>query len=311
MKHSQPLSGPQNRPGRDIVSSGPPICDYEASSYRTDFWEGQGRQYEDAVERIALKALLPAHGQRLLDVGAGFGRLADLYAGYDQVILLDYSRSQLEYARARLGDERFIYVAADIYRLPLATHAVDAVVMVRVLHHLADVPLALAHIARALCPQGSLVLEFANKRHLKNVARFLVGRGTNPFETSPYEFAELHFDFHPAWVMQKLESAGLPVEASRAVSLFRSRLLKRIFPIAWLSAIDGALQRPFAPWAIGPSQFVRSRAIKSGEPGVVSREALFRCPRCGYEPLDAAHGGLTCPDCKALWPLEHGIYLFK
>jgi hypothetical protein len=24
----------------------PPICDYEGSNYRTDFWEGRGRAYE-------------------------------------------------------------------------------------------------------------------------------------------------------------------------------------------------------------------------------------------------------------------------
>jgi SAM-dependent methyltransferase len=96
----------------------PPICNYEGSTYRTDFWEGQGREYEDLAERWALRRLLPPAGQRILDIGAGFGRLAGLYGGYDQVILLDYSRSQLAYARQNLGDERFIYVAADVYHLP-------------------------------------------------------------------------------------------------------------------------------------------------------------------------------------------------
>ena len=97
-----------------------PICDYEGSTYRTDFWEGQGREYEDLAERAALRALLPPEGGRLLDIGAGFGRLAALYGGYRQVVLLDYSFSQLQYARQRLGDG-FVYVAADIYR-PLDAH---------------------------------------------------------------------------------------------------------------------------------------------------------------------------------------------
>ena len=147
------------------------VCDYEGSTYRTDFWEGQGREYEDAVERQALRAFLPGSGRRLLDIGAGFGRLADLYDGYEQVILFDYSVSQLEYARQRLGDERFIYVAGDVYRLPLASNAVDTAIMVRVLHHIAAVPEALSQIRRVLCPQGLFVLEFANKRHLKNILR--------------------------------------------------------------------------------------------------------------------------------------------
>ena len=57
------------------------ICDYEGSSYRTDFWEGQGRQYEDMAERLALRKLLPPAGARLVEIGAGFGRLVDLYGG--------------------------------------------------------------------------------------------------------------------------------------------------------------------------------------------------------------------------------------
>ena len=31
--------------------AGVPVIDYEGSGYRRDFWEGQGREYEDAVER--------------------------------------------------------------------------------------------------------------------------------------------------------------------------------------------------------------------------------------------------------------------
>ena len=71
-----------------------PVMDYEGSQWRTEFW--QGRQYEDAVERIALAKTLPARGTRLVEIGAGFGRLADLYRGYDQIILLDYARSMLK-----------------------------------------------------------------------------------------------------------------------------------------------------------------------------------------------------------------------
>jgi len=91
------------------------ICDYEGSRYRTEFWEGQGREYEDRAERIALRKLLPPHGRRLIEIGAGYGRLADLYQGYDEVLLLDYALSQLQQARGRLGNDRFHYIAADLY----------------------------------------------------------------------------------------------------------------------------------------------------------------------------------------------------
>ena len=301
VKHSLP-EGPQ---GGTIVppEEAPPICDYEGSTYRTDFWEGQGRAYEDLAERLALERLLPPRGKRLLDIGAGFGRLAAMYGGYEEVILLDYSRSQLEYARERLGDERFIYVAGDIYRLPLATNAVDTTVMVRVLHHIADVPLALQQIGRVTRPGGAFVLEFANKRHLKNILRYLLRRGINPFAPQPHEFARLHYDFHPDWVAQRLGEAGFEVQERLSVSLLRAQALKRLLPLALLARVDGLL--------LGPSVFLRAQASKAGTTDLASRAQLFRCPQCGHEPLASVEGGLRCEECQALWPLERGVYILK
>ncbi|MHB1319924.1 MAG: class I SAM-dependent methyltransferase [Anaerolineae bacterium] len=287
------------------------IIDYEDSTYRTDFWLGQGREYEDAVERVAIGAMLPNAGARVVDIGAGFGRLADLYAGYREVVLVDYSVSQLEYARQQLGDERFVYIAADLYRMPLATGAVDAAVMVRVLHHIADVPAAMAQLARILVPQGTLVLEFANKRHLKNLARYLLRRGVNPFLPEPHEFTELHFDFHPAWVRERLAEAGFHVEHLRAVSLFRAGVLKRHVPLRALVAADSALQRVTAPLTPGPSVFVQAQRQGKVAKPPVDRAALFRCPDCGQEPLESVEGGVTCHSCGGFWPVVNGVYRFK
>ncbi|MCA9911848.1 MAG: class I SAM-dependent methyltransferase, partial [Anaerolineae bacterium] len=126
------------------------ICDYEGSTYRTDFWEGQGRDYEDLVERDVLQRLLPKHGQRLLEIGAGFGRLTNEYIAYQQVVLLDYSFSQLQYAREQLGDDGYIYVAADAYKLPFKPGVFDGATMIRVIHHFEDVPRVLSGIRRVL-----------------------------------------------------------------------------------------------------------------------------------------------------------------
>ena len=68
-----------------------PVIDYEGSQYRTDFWIDGGRDYEDATERLALQQLMPPKGARIAEIGAGFGRLADLYLGYEQIVLFDYS----------------------------------------------------------------------------------------------------------------------------------------------------------------------------------------------------------------------------
>jgi ubiquinone/menaquinone biosynthesis C-methylase UbiE len=170
------------------MDDGPRICDYEDSAYRTDFWEGQGREYEDLAERIALRHLLPPTGRRLLDIGGGFGRLAEFYAGYDQVVLLDYSRSLLRQAQARLGrSDRIVYVAASFYATPFVSGAFDTAMMVRVIHHVVDVPALLAEVARILAGGGTYALEFASKRHLKAILRYALGRQRwSPFDPDPY-----------------------------------------------------------------------------------------------------------------------------
>jgi ubiquinone/menaquinone biosynthesis C-methylase UbiE len=125
----------------------PPICDYEGSNYQTTFWDQSDRAYEDRVEAVALSRLLPPKGGLLLDAGAGAGRNVPRYAGYRQIALLDYSLTQLQQAQETLGrDPRFIFVVADVYRLPFVQGLFDAVTMIRVLHHMADAPQALHQV---------------------------------------------------------------------------------------------------------------------------------------------------------------------
>ena len=137
---------------------------------------------------------------RLLELGAGAGRNTPRYQGFEQIVLLDYSRTQLQQARQRLGrSERYRYVAADIYRLPFAPGAFDAATMIRTLHHMVDAPRALDQVRQALRPGSVFILEFANKQNLKAIFRYLLRRQAwSPFSPEPVEFAPLNFDFHPA-----------------------------------------------------------------------------------------------------------------
>jgi SAM-dependent methyltransferase len=254
----------------------PQICDYEGSDYRTRFWESADRAYEDAADRIALARLLPPRGERLIEIGAGFGRLADLYGGYQQVILLDYATSQLRQAQERLGrDERFIYVVADLYHLPLADSTLDTAVTVRVLHPVQDIHAALREIGRVLKPGGTYVLDYANKRHIKAILRYLLGRQReNPFSPEPYAFVPLNYDFHPTYIEGRLREAGFTLQRQLAVSTFRLPLLKRLLDHRLLATLDGLLQVPTAPLKLAPSIFIRATRTKAGspiEPANVSR----------------------------------------
>ena len=105
----------------------PPVCNYEGSDYQQSFWEQGGREYEDRAEAIALKRMLPPSGKLMLELGAGAGRNTPRYAGFERIVLLDYSTTQLAQAQQRLGrSEQYIYVAADVYRLPFRQHQFDA-----------------------------------------------------------------------------------------------------------------------------------------------------------------------------------------
>ncbi len=287
----------------------PRIIDYEGSNYRTSFWEGKGREYEDLAERFALSRLLPPQGERIIDIGGGFGRLLDLYAGYREVVLMDYSRSQLQDAQNRLGQGRITYVAANVYEMPFTAGAFDTAVMVRVLHHLSDAPGAMRSIRQIIRPGGTFVLEYANKRNLKAILRYLLRRQTvSPFGHEPWEFAPLHFDFHPAHVEQSLVGAGFRIERQLAVSHFRIGWLKRHVPARILAAADRWLQQPLAGLKCTPSMFVRSAAM--GEKATPAASIIFCCPRCRGQ-LAPEPGVLICLTCGSRWSTTGGIYDFK
>ena len=287
------------------------ICDYEGSSYRTDFWEGQGREYEHLAERIALRKLLPPAGARLVEIGAGFGRLVDLYDGYQQVVLLDYSKSMLRQAQDRLGrGGKYIYVAADLYAMPFVDSLFDTTLTVRVLHHVQNIPAAFQEIQRVLKGGGVYVLEYANKRHLKAVLRYLLGRQSwSPFAPEPYEFVELNYDFHPAWMKARLRGAGFAIGRELAVSSFRLPLVKRLISPCPLAALDGLLQGPAASLKLAPSVFIRARAEK--EDAQAKSQGFFRCPGCHGTDLSEAEEALTCRGCGRGWAVDDGIYDFK
>ncbi len=295
----------------EVKTERPPVCDYEGSDYQERFWEKGERRYEDQVEAVALRRLLPKQGKLLLEVGAGAGRNTPRYAGFEHVVLMDYSTTQLERAQQRLGtSNRYTYVAADAYRLPFVDGLFDTATMIRVIHHMADAPKALAQIHAALQPGAKFILEFANKRNMKSILRYWLRKQEwNPFDPDPVEFVELNFDFHPATMRRWLQTAGFALERQLTVSHFRVGWLKRNIPIGLLVALDSFFQPTGALWQYTPSVFLRSRA--SGETPVAKPGTFFKCPECGTALPSPASGSLKCPGCSRVWTKKNGIWNFK
>ena len=296
-----------------------PVIDYEGSQYRVDFWVDQGRDYEDATERLALKQLLPTNGGRIAEIGAGFGRLANLYLGYEQIILFDYSRSLLQDAAREWGhDPRFVFVAGNIYSLPLASATLDTLVMIRVMHHLADVPAALQQLQRLLHRYSIGIIEYANKRNLKALARWsLRQQAWSPLEQEPVEFVKLNFDFHPDWMAKQVKQAGLVTQQRLAVSHFRMPLLKQRIAAERLAAIDRWLFAPGGTFPLAPSVFLQVRTGEAGARSDASTApddvaAVLRCPRCGVEPLQRSDENcVTCSNCSAAYRRHLGVWDMK
>jgi len=300
----------------------PPVCNYEGSDYQTSFWDRGGRAYEDRTEAIALKRLLPPSGRLLLELGAGAGRNTPRYRGFDRIVLLDYSRTQLEQAQQRLGNlDQYVYVAADVYRLPFRSGLFDAATMIRVLHHMADAPTALAQVRDVLGGGGTFILEYANKLNLKAIFRYVLGRQTwSPFTLEPVEFVKLNFDFHPKAVRNWLEDLGFRIEKTLTLSHFRVGLLKRIVPTGVLVFLDSLFQWTGAWWQFTPSVFVKAKIVgwddssHTQHTSALRQEeivAYFKCPACNHSTLLDKTNYLECSGCKKKWEVRDGIYDFR
>jgi len=85
------------------------------------------------------------NGDRVLDLGAGTGRFAQLLSMTNRVVALDSSQAMLTVARTK---GRFGCVRGDGHRLPFRADTFDLAMVVMVLHHLKDPAAALRDVAR-------------------------------------------------------------------------------------------------------------------------------------------------------------------
>ena len=291
--------------------SHPPICDYEGSDYQTSFWEKGGRSYEDQAEALALKQLLPPGGDLLLELGAGAGRNTKRYADFKQVVLLDYSLTQLQQAMEHLGrNQQYIYVAADIYRLPFVDGLFDTATMIRTLHHMAEPLAALKQIHKTLQHGAIFILEYANKQNLKAILRYFIRRQAwSPFTAESVEFEKLNFDFHPEAVRAWLKASGFDLQKQLSVSYFRLGVLKRMLPISLLMSLERWIQPTGSLLQLSPSVFTRNVAV--GNTPKAQRGTFFKCPVCGSTDLKPHRMKIICSACSREWVIRDGIFDFR
>lgn len=234
------------------------------------YWDG--RDYEDASERMAIKRLIK--GKRFkhaVDIGGGYGRLCVFLENYaDKVTLAEPSQQQLDIAKDFLKDHPDIeqkLVQAD--KLPFKDGSVDLLTMIRVMHHLPDPSPEFKEFARVLSDDGYFVLEIANYAHGRNRLKHLLKGKKLPTEPVDIRSAENRRDdeipfvnHNPNTVIKQLGNAGLKVEKVLSVSNLRSPTLKKVVPRGVMLSVEKLLQKPLAPTHFGPSVFFLVRKAK-------------------------------------------------
>lgn len=235
-----------------------------------NYWEG--REYEDAAERIAIERLLKGrHFRHAVDIGGGYGRLCIFLEDYaDKVTLAEPSQQQLDIADDFLkGHPKIDKKLMQVESLPFKDGSVDLFTMIRVMHHLPDPKVPFAELNRALSDDGYIILEMANYSHFRNRLKHAVKGKKLPEEPVDIRSAanrrkdEIPFVNHnPRTVIKQLAHAGLKVERTLSVSNLRSPGLKKVIPKSVMVAIERSLQKPLASSHFGPSIFFLVRKAK-------------------------------------------------
>lgn len=245
---------------------------YDTYDYAS-YWDT--RAYEHESELVAIKRLLDEIPkiERACEIGAGFGRLLpSYYFRADKVFVTDPSGKLLAKARKLYPDSKKIkFIQSTLENLPgkIRHHSLDLVVFIRVLHHLGDLTSAIESVCSLVSKNGYLILEFANKRHAKAVAKeFAHGNFTFPLDIFEKDInrarsqkrSSLPFkNYHPDVVVEALNKCHFKIIDKLSVSNIRIRFLKHTLPTKILVFLEKYLQKPLAYINFGPSIFILAR----------------------------------------------------
>jgi ubiquinone/menaquinone biosynthesis C-methylase UbiE len=230
-----------------------------------------GRDYEHESEVLAIRAFLEKipRIRTILEVGAGFGRLVPAYAfRAKKIILSDPSSKLLKICKLSYPEENFGFVQTCAEKLAkrVRSKSVDLAVCVRVVHHVEEIDELIENICRVLKDKGYLILEFANKKHLKaTILQILKGNFTFPIDIFPSDKRSprsikrntLPFlNYHPDEIKRKLIECDFRIVETRSVSNIRSPFLKKYFSTEFLISLERVLQVPLSYLNFGPSVFI-------------------------------------------------------
>jgi SAM-dependent methyltransferase len=232
---------------------GLPWKGYEGQDYE-EFWTGPGKRSVDELERAIASHALPG-GESVVDIGAGFGRMGRCYLGkYRSVHMVEPASNLREMAARTYGDAVHMHEAS-VYDLPFPDASLDAVLMVRVFHHLGRPDAAVREIHRILKPAGRFVFSFSNNRNLKRIAQYLLGRAKSPFTQDVETYAAMLAGHHPRWVEQLLSGEGFEVREQFGVGVI-DKIIDTFPPTQGVLRPSLFLSRLLGRLKFAPTQFI-------------------------------------------------------
>lgn len=117
---------------------------------------------DDVVHRLAVAAALQS-GVRILDIGAGTGRVALPLANFGcEVMALEPAMGMVQALRAKAEATNVRVIAGDGAQLPFSAACFDVVVIARVLYLSSAWQHILEEVCRVLSPSGRLLHEWGN-----------------------------------------------------------------------------------------------------------------------------------------------------
>jgi len=164
-----------------------------AKFYDTKITAGSmGLNYIDKVEMDSLISNFPIiHRNRILDIGAGTGRITEQIVKSDATILaLDISPEMLFIARKKIyevyGNVYFVIASAE--KLPIRNKTFDKIISVRVIHYVNNWKNSLSEISRVITRNGLILISTNNSFSFSILAKILGLMKVNVF--NPFNFAE-------------------------------------------------------------------------------------------------------------------------
>ena len=246
---------------------------YDSYDYLS-YWKK--RSFEDCCEREALRFLFSKIKIKdsLVDIGGGFGRLADFYSDkFKNCLVIDPSKKLLEIGKKQCRSiENISFKEGVLPKLPVKDRSCDTALMIRVSHHLVDPLPSFREIHRILGKEGYFIMEVANKIHfLARIKSYLKGdfsfcNNLSSVERRSWENIKSgsipFLNHHPRKIINDLKKAGFSIEEVLSVSNLRNSFFKFLLPQKYLVSLEIKLQKALSGCFFGPSIFILAKKIE-------------------------------------------------